>query len=67
MLRSRCCALGTRDGSVKWQADLAALRGYANPISDRGANGVQCIVIATGGRDQAERIAFSLDGTHGCA
>ena len=57
-------ALDTRDGSVKWQFELPAGRGYANPISYRGANGVQYIVLATGGGDNAELIAFSLDGTH---
>ena len=49
---------------MKWQFELPAGRGYANPISYRGANGVQYIVLATGGGDNAELIAFSLDGTH---
>ena len=56
-------ALDTRDGRVLWQFDLPAGRGYANPVSYRGANGVQYIVIATGGGDDAELVAFSLDGT----
>ena len=55
-------ALDTRDGRVLWQFDLPAGRGYANPVSYRGANGVQYIVIATGGGDDAELVAFSLDG-----
>ncbi len=55
-------ALDTRDGRVLWQFDLPAGRGYANPISYRGANGVQYVVIATGGGDNAELLAFALDG-----
>jgi quinoprotein glucose dehydrogenase len=57
-------ALDTRDGRVVWQFALPAGRGYANPISYRGANGVQYIVLATGGGDNSELLAFSLDGTH---
>jgi quinoprotein glucose dehydrogenase len=57
-------ALDTSDGTVKWQVDLPAGRGYANPISYRGANGVQYLVLATGGGDNAELVAFSLDGKH---
>jgi glucose dehydrogenase len=45
-----------------WQFDLPAGRGYANPVAYRGANGVQYIVVATGGGDNAELVAFSLDG-----
>ncbi|MEO6446834.1 MAG: PQQ-binding-like beta-propeller repeat protein, partial [Gemmatimonadaceae bacterium] len=55
-------ALDTKDGSVVWQHALPAGRGYANPISYRGANGVQYVVIASGGGDNAELVAFSLDG-----
>ena len=55
-------ALDTRDGRVRWQFDLPAGRGYANPVSYRTANGVQYIVIATGGGENAELVAFSLDG-----
>ena len=55
-------ALDTRDGRVVWQAELPAGRGYANPVSYRGANGVQYVVIATGGGEQAELVAFSIDG-----
>ena len=55
-------ALDTRDGRVRWQFDLPAGRGYANPVSYRTANGVQYIVIATGGAENAELVAFSLDG-----
>jgi len=57
-------ALDTRDGRVLWQHKLPAGRGYANPISYRADNGVQYIVIATGGGDNAELVAFSLDGVH---
>lgn len=55
-------ALDTTDGRVRWQHPLPAGRGYANPISYRTANGVQYIVIATGGGDNAELLAFSIDG-----
>ena len=55
-------ALDTRDGRVVWQAELPAGRGYANPVSYRTASGVQYVVIATGGGDNAELLAFSLDG-----
>ncbi len=57
-------ALDTRDGRVLWQFELPAGRGYANPVSYRGANGVQYVVIATGGGENAELLAFSLDGKH---
>ena len=57
-------ALSTIDGSVKWQSELPAGRGYANPISYRGANGIQYVVIASGGGDNAELVAFSLNGKH---
>jgi quinoprotein glucose dehydrogenase len=55
-------ALDTRDGSIRWQYTLPAGRGYSNPISYRAANGVQFIVIATGGGENAELLAFSLGG-----
>ena len=55
-------ALDTRDGHVLWQHALPAGRGYSNPISYRSANGVQYVVIATGGGDNAELVAFSVDG-----
>ncbi len=57
-------ALDTRDGSVRWQHALPAGRGYSNPVSYRGANGVQYVVMATGGGDNSELIAFSLGGAH---
>ena len=57
-------ALDTKDGRVLWQFELPAGRGYSNPISYRSANGVQYIVIATGGGENAELLAFTLDGTH---
>ncbi len=55
-------ALDTRDGKVLWQAELPAGRGYANPVSYRGANGVQYVVVASGGGENAELVAFALDG-----
>jgi len=54
--------LDTRTGAVVWQFDLPAGRGYANPVACRGTNGVQYIVVATGGGDNAALVAFSLDG-----
>jgi glucose dehydrogenase len=55
-------ALDTHDGRVLWQHDLPAGRGYANPVSYRSSSGVQYVVIATGGGENAELVAFSLDG-----
>ncbi len=55
-------ALDTRDGRVLWHHPLRAGRGYANPISYRASNGRQYVVIATGGGDDAELVAFTLDG-----
>ena len=55
-------ALDTRDGRVLWQRVLPAGRGYANPVSYRVANGRQYVVIASGGGENAELVAFSLDG-----
>jgi quinoprotein glucose dehydrogenase len=55
-------ALDTRDGRVLWQHPLRAGRGYANPVTYRTAAGVQYVVIASGGGNDAELIAFSLDG-----
>jgi quinoprotein glucose dehydrogenase len=57
-------ALDTSNGSVRWQYKLPAGRGYSNPVSYRGANGVQYIVMATGGGDNSELVAFSLEGAH---
>ena len=55
-------ALDTRDGKVLWQFELPAGRGYANPVSYRSADGVQYVVVATGGGETAELVAFALDG-----
>ncbi len=55
-------ALDTTNGRVVWQATLEAGRGYANPVSYRASNGVQYVVIASGGGSDAELVAFSLDG-----
>lgn len=57
-------ALDTRDGRVLWQFALPAGRGYSNPVSYRAANGVQYLVMATGGGDNSELVAFSLGGKH---
>ena len=57
-------ALDTRDGRVLWQFALPAGRGYSNPVSYRAANGVQYLVMATGGGDNSELVAFSLGGAH---
>ena len=57
-------ALDTSDGRVLWQHTLPAGRGYANPISYRGTNGIQYVVIASGGGENAELVAFSLNGAH---
>jgi quinoprotein glucose dehydrogenase len=56
-------ALDTSNGRVVWKAELPAGRGYANPVSYRTADGVQFIVVASGGGERAELVAFSLDGT----
>ena len=55
-------ALDTRDGRVLWQRTLRAGRGYANPITYRSAEGRQFVVIASGGGEDAELVAYSLDG-----
>ena len=54
-------ALDTRDGRVLWQHPLPAGRGYANPIVYRTA-GTEYVVIASGGGDTAELVAFSIGG-----
>jgi quinoprotein glucose dehydrogenase len=56
-------ALDTRDGRVLWQHPLRAGRGYANPVTYRTAAGVQYVVVATGGGNDAELIAFALGGS----
>ena len=55
-------ALDTRDGRVLWQHPLPAGRGYANPIVYRTAAGTEYVVIASGGGDNAELVAFSIGG-----
>ena len=55
-------ALDTRDGHVLWQHTLPAGRGYSNPITYRTANGTQYVVIASGGGENAELVAFSIGG-----
>jgi quinoprotein glucose dehydrogenase len=57
-------ALDTRTGAVLWQHALPAGRGYSNPVSYRSATGVQYVVLATGGGDNSELVAFSIDGRH---
>jgi quinoprotein glucose dehydrogenase len=53
-------ALDTRDGRVLWQHPLRAGRGYSNPVTYRTADGTQYVVIATGGGNDCELVAFSL-------
>lgn len=53
-------ALDTSDGRVRWQHALPAGRGYANPITYRTADGTQFVVIASGGGENAELVAFRL-------
>jgi quinoprotein glucose dehydrogenase len=53
-------ALDTRDGRVLWQHALPAGRGYANPITYRTADGTQYVVIASGGGERGEVVAFAL-------
>lgn len=53
-------ALDTSDGRVLWQHALPAGRGYANPITYRTADGTQFVVIASGGGENAELVAFRL-------
>jgi glucose dehydrogenase len=45
---------------VLWQHQLPAGRGYANPITYRTANGTQYVVIASGGGERAELVAFAV-------
>ncbi len=52
-------AVDTRDGRTRWQFDLGQ-RAYANPMTYRTRNGVQFVVIATGGGSGAVLRAFSL-------
>ena len=56
-------ALDARGGRVLWQHALRAGRGYANPVTYRTAAGVQYVVVASGGGNDAELVAFALDGT----
>jgi quinoprotein glucose dehydrogenase len=53
-------ALDTGDGRILWQHALPAGRGYSNPITYRTADGRQFVVIATGGGETAELVAFAL-------
>lgn len=53
-------ALDTRDGRVLWQHELPAGRGYSNPITYRTADGTQYVVIASGGGEDAELVAFRV-------
>jgi glucose dehydrogenase len=52
-------AVDTRDGTVKWSADLGQ-RAYANPMTYRTRNGTQFVVIATGAGEGATLQAFAL-------
>lgn len=53
-------ALDARSGRVLWKHVLRAGRGYANPIVYRTTTGAEYVVIATGGGENAELVAFSL-------
>ena len=53
-------ALDTQDGRIRWQHPLPGGRGYSNPITYRTADGRQFVVIATGGGETAELVAFAL-------
>lgn len=53
-------AVDTRDGSVRWSADLGQ-RAYANPMTYRTGGGAQFVVIATGAGEGATLQAFALD------
>ena len=52
-------AMDTRDGRVRWQADLGQ-RGYANPMTYRTRAGKQFVLIATGVGVGAKLQAFAL-------
>ncbi|MGH7710422.1 MAG: PQQ-binding-like beta-propeller repeat protein, partial [Gemmatimonadaceae bacterium] len=52
-------AIDTKDGRVRWQADLGQ-RGYANPMTYRTKAGKQFVVIATGVGAGAKLQAFAL-------
>ena len=52
-------AVDTRDGAVRWSADLGQ-RAYANPMTYRTRSGIQFVVIATGSGEGATLQAFSL-------
>ena len=53
-------ALDTGDGRIRWQHPLPAGRGYSNPITYRTGDGRQFVVIATGGGETAELVAFAV-------
>jgi quinoprotein glucose dehydrogenase len=52
-------ALDTRNGEVRWEADLGQ-RGYAVPMTYATGDGRQFVVIATGGGADASLKAFAL-------
>lgn len=52
-------AVDTRDGAVRWSADLEQ-RAYANPMTYRTRAGRQFVVIATGSGANAALRAFAL-------
>jgi quinoprotein glucose dehydrogenase len=55
-------ALDARDGRVLWEHPLPAGRGYANPVTYRGSDGRQYVVIASGAGEGAELVAFAMGG-----
>ena len=52
-------AIDARSGATLWQYDLGQ-QGYANPMTYRGRDGKQYVVIATGGGSTSKLMAFTF-------
>ena len=52
-------AIDARSGATLWQYDLGQ-QGYANPMTYRGRDGKQYVVIATGGGSTSKLMAFAF-------
>jgi glucose dehydrogenase len=52
-------AIDTKDGAVRWQADLGQV-GYSNPMTYRTSAGKQYVVVSTGSGAGTTLQAFSL-------
>lgn len=52
-------AIDSRTGATLWQYDLGQ-QGYANPMTYRGKDGKQYVVIATGGGSTSKLMAFAF-------